>query len=169
MVDAKTTGTAPDRVLLENTLARLLQWISAADSKTGPVLAIDTAMLGALAALTPQPGKWTVLMALSAALTLTLLGVSIGYLFLAAYPRTKGPEGSLVFFGGIIEQQEEEFIDDILSVDPDRYARDLARQCYRNAEIAAEKFEHVKTATKVCLWAIAPWTLAIWLMYGMLS
>src|SRR5262245_33548337 len=137
-------GATPDRELLEDSLARILQWISAADAKVGPILTIDTAMLGTVAALAPKPGDWTVPMALSMALTFTLLGISIFNLFLAAYPRTKGPKGSMVYFGGIIERLEDKFVTDILSVNIGSYAEDLARQCYRNAEIAAQKFNHVR-------------------------
>ena len=45
--------------ILEATLARLLQWIAAAESRISLVLGLNTAMLGALAVGTTLPGALT--------------------------------------------------------------------------------------------------------------
>lgn len=156
----------PNVARLESHLARLLGWISAADAKITPVLAVNTASLGALAALAAPVRKWDIWLALGTAVTLVLLALSFLHVFLAAFPRTHGPKGSLVFFGGITERTEDEFVGEILNVQPGEYTRDLARQCYRNAEIAGEKFHHVKLATTFLLGALLPWAVTIYFMYG---
>jgi hypothetical protein len=45
--------------LVDRILSRNLSWVAAADTKIAPVLAIDTAMLGVLAALAPVGFQWT--------------------------------------------------------------------------------------------------------------
>lgn len=161
-----TAPTPPDRAILEATLSRLLGWIGAADAKVAPIIAINTGSLGALAAFAAPVKVWGGLLAGATVLTLILLGLSFMYAFFAAFPRTSGPKGSLVFFGGITELSEETFITSILTVTPEDYAKDLAKQCYRNAQIAGSKFYHVKVATALFLGALLPWATTIYLMYN---
>lgn len=153
------------RHTLESTLSRQLHWIGAADAKIPPILAVDTAMLGVITAFAPAGGDWTLVTAFFAAATLLALGTSFVHLFLAAFPRTSGPSGSMVFFGGIVEHGEEAFVQAITNLDSPRYTTDLARQCYRNAEIAAQKFGHIKTATKLMFVGLIPWVIGLYLMY----
>ena len=152
------------RETLERTLDRQLRWIAAADAKIPPVLAVTTAMLGVLSGFAPKPGDWTWLLALFTATALLMLSASVVNLFLAGFPRTEGPKRSLVYFGGISERSESEFIDEVLTVQDETYLRDLASQCYRNAEIAGAKFGHVKSATKLMFGSFLPWAIALYLM-----
>ena len=126
-------------------------------------------MLAVLAAFAPPPGQWSLLLALLSSATFLFLGGSLFHLFLAGFPRTKGPRRSLVYFGGITERTEEQFIAEVLSPARDMYLKDLAQQCYRNAEIAGEKFRHVRFATQLLFAALLPWLLSIYLMYGLKS
>jgi hypothetical protein len=49
----------PEKIIfLETTLARLLEWIHAADAKIPPILAISTSMLAIVAALLPKASDW---------------------------------------------------------------------------------------------------------------
>lgn len=157
--------TTEHRELLNRTLDRQLHWIGAADGKIAPVLAIDTAMLGVISALAPQPDAWPLWLAAVVALTLSLLGVSVVQLFRAGFPQTDGPTKSLVYFGGIANHTEEQFRAAILSVSDDAYAVDLAAQCYRNAEIAGAKFTHVRRATRLMFVALIPWMISVYSMY----
>ena len=59
--------------MMENTLARQLQWIAAADSKVATIFAIDTAMLGVLAALAAHTQTWFRLGATAGSLCFILL------------------------------------------------------------------------------------------------
>lgn len=156
-----------NREVLEKTLDRLLFWIAAADSKIAPVLAIDTAMLGVLAAIAPKLGAWTLLAVISTALALLFLLTSLGLLFFASFPRTRGPKGSLVFFGGITERERSVFVGEITDLHFSRYCEDLATQCYRNAEIAGLKFRYVRLAMTALLAAIVPWLLTVYVLYRM--
>jgi hypothetical protein len=155
----------PNREILEKTLERMLYWIAAADNKVAPVLALDTAMLGILAAIAPKPGAWNVAAVITTALALALLFTSLGLLFYASFPRTHGPKGSLVFFGGITERERNAFITEITNLQVSRYCEDLASQCYRNAEIAGLKYRYVRLAMTTLLAAIIPWMLAVYVLF----
>lgn len=152
--------------VLEKTLERMLYWIAAADSKVAPVLGIDTAMLGVIAAIAPKPGHWTLGAAVSAFLTVALVFASLVLLFLASFPRTAGLKGSLVFFGGITERERSLYVAEITDLKGQQYCEDLAIQCYRNAEIAGLKYRYVRLAMTTLFAAIIPWMLAVYLMYG---
>jgi hypothetical protein len=156
----------PNREVLEKTLERMLYWIAAADNKIAPVLAIDTAMLGIVAAIAPKPGAWNPAAVITTALSLLLLFSSLGLLFYASFPRTHGPKGSLVFFGGITERERSAFVAEITSLNLSNYCEDLAVQCYRNAEIAGLKYRYVRLAMTSLLAAILPWMLAVYILYG---
>jgi hypothetical protein len=79
---------------LESNMARQLGWISAADSKASLVFAIDIAMLGLLAAVSPTTGtEWTLAPAIFAAFTATFGLATLLFLSLVSFPRTKGPNG----------------------------------------------------------------------------
>lgn len=156
----------PNREILEKTLERMLYWIAAADNKVAPVLAIDTAMLGIVAAIAPKPGAWNAAAVVTTAIALALLFSSLGLLFYASFPRTHGPKGSLVFFGGITERERSVFVAQITNIDISRYCDDLAAQCYRNAEIAGLKYRYVRLAMTALVAAIIPWMLSVYFLYG---
>src|SRR3954467_9109350 len=89
------------RETCEANLARQLGWIAAADSKTGFVFALATAMLGFLAAAAPRHGQWTPEGVTTSVLASGALLISIGCLSAAVFPRTRGPKLSNIFFGAI--------------------------------------------------------------------
>jgi len=150
---------------LERHLQRQLHWIGAADAKVGPVFAIDTAMLAVLSALIPERQAWSIFPAIVAALSGLLLLGSIIALAVATFPRTKGPKGSVLFFGGISDYDEEEFIRRITMAPTEDMRRDYARQIYRNAQIATAKYRFVKFAMIGTFSAVIPWLLAIYALY----
>lgn len=151
--------------VMETTLARLLSWIGAADSKTGMVLAIDTAMLGTLAALAPRYSDWTACPAAASATAGALLGMSILMLSLASFPRMEGPRGSLIFFGEIGKAECDVFVRAIHARSADEYLADLATQCHRNAQIACQKYAWVRRALLALYLSLPPWLIAISLLY----
>lgn len=161
---ATPMGSETNREILEKTLERMLYWIAAADNKVAPVLAIDTAMLGILAAIAPKPGAWTVAAVITTCVAIALLFSSLGFLFYASFPRTHGPKGSLVFFGGITERERSVFLAEITNLQINQYCEDLATQCYRNAEIAGLKYRYVRLAMTTLLAAIIPWMLAVYVL-----
>jgi hypothetical protein len=153
--------------LLETTLSRQLQWIAAADSKVSPVATVALAMLGVLAAVAPAPKEWTGVSITLTGLALATLSASLLHLLVATSPRTKDPVGSLIYFGGITQRTEEEFVVEMRNLKAEQYELDLARQTYRNACIAGEKYKHVKTGTRFLYAAIIPWILAVYLLFSL--
>jgi hypothetical protein len=156
----------PSIEILEKTLERMLYWIAAADNKVAPVLAIDTAMLGIVAAIAPKPEAWNPAAVITTAIALALLFSSLALLFYASFPRTHGPKGSLVFFGGITERERSVFVAEITSLKLSQYCEDLAIQCYRNAQIAGLKYRYVRLAMTMLLAAILPWMLTVYILYS---
>jgi hypothetical protein len=141
----------------ESTLARLLEWIRAVDTKTPVVMAIATGMLGVVAALTPEPKELT-----AGIVTWMLIGVSpllvtLALCALATFPQTTGPPGSLVYFGGIATRSLSEYVAAIRSRSKTAHLEDLLHQCHRNAEIAATKYRNVRRALFWLVAAIPAW------------
>ena len=156
-----------DRVtFLEASLARQLGWIAAADSKASFVFAIDTAMLGVLAAVSPKTGSaWAVAPAIFAAFAVAFGLATLSFLCFASFPRTKGPKYSLIYFGGIAQRDAEQFRDAVSELSFESYTQDLSAQCHRNAEIASRKFTWVQRALVSLYLSVLPWGTAILLLY----
>ena len=152
---------------LETNLGRQLSWIRAADSRSALAFALNTGMLGFLAAVSPkQATAWGVVPAIFASFAAAFALASLVCLTFASFPRVEGPRGSLVFFGGIAQRTAEQFKEAVIALSDASYVDDLANQCHRNAEIASRKFSWVKRAF-VCLYlAVLPWGFAIFLLYN---
>ncbi len=146
--------------VLEKTLARLLHWIAAADTKMSWLLAIHTAMLGVLVALTPKPLVWG-LGSVSSVIAGLILLVSVLMLTAVAFPRTDGPKESLIYFGGIVSYEYETYRANISGLNPEDYCDQLTQQCYRNAEIANAKFKWLQGSMITLFIAIIPWLVAL--------
>ena len=151
--------------VLEKNLARILGWISAADARVAPLFAINTAMLGVVAALLPKPALWEKLPLVTAVLTMICLGASLVCIFLTTIPRTTGPKSSLLFFGGIAQKDAQQYHQAIKEHRDDDYLQDLAYQVHRNAEIANAKFKWIGFAMRWTLVGALPWLFAVFLLY----
>lgn len=156
-----------DRIeFLERNLARQLTWIAAADSRSSFILAIDTGMLGLLAAVSPKSASaWTVAPAVFAAFAGALSLTSLIALSLASFPRTRGPKGSLIFFGGIAKLEASEYRTAACDLSTEAYIDELCAQCHRNAEIADLKFVWVRRSLLALYLSVMPWCLALYLLY----
>ncbi len=146
----------------EKALERLLSWIGAVDSKVPLVVGFDMAMLAAIAALAPDKKEL-----LGHGIAWLLLGgicfvVSLVDCALATFPRTAGPTSSLIFFAGIAGRPYPNYLDDVKRRTAEEYFNDLTMQCHRNAEIACQKFQHLKRATAWLFAGVLPWLLAIY-------
>ena len=152
---------------LEKNLARQIAWINAADSKISFVFAIDTVMIGLLAAVSPKAaGGWTVAPAIFAAFATVFGLASLIFLSLASFPRTKGPRSSLIFFGGIAQRDADQFRKAASEMSAEAHFNDLCAQCHRNAEIAERKFAWVQRALLALYLSVAPWFVALYLLYN---
>lgn len=150
---------------LEETISRLLQWIAAAEARISVVLGLDTAMLGAIAVFAPTPKMWSTSAVAFAAIAVTALALSLTFLAAASFPRTNGPKQSLIYFGGIAERDPDQFLSEIKTLTADKYIDDLSRQCHRNAQIALTKFSWIKRAKIALFFGIAPWAIALFVLY----
>ncbi len=148
-------------------LTRQVEWVKQADAKANFAFAFNMAMLGMLAAVAPKtlsgwspaPGLFSVLATLLFAYSLVCIGIAL-------FPRTWGPDSSLVYFGGISKHTIDDFREAACALTEDAYLQDLCDQCYRNAEIATTKFKWVQRAIFTLYIAALPWLLAIWLLYS---
>lgn len=148
--------------ILEKTFARLLMWINAADSKISTILAIDTSMLAIFAALASQLKTWSTRLIIHAVFTLILLLISLVFLCVSAFPRTRGPKKSLLYFGSIANMKFGDYLDHGKKITPEIYIEDLASQCHRNAEIADLKYKYIKLAMLFLFITIIPWLLLVY-------
>ncbi len=152
--------------VLEKELSRLLAWIQAAETRIGLVLPLSTAMLGVLAVLAPTFSKWTIFPAIMSAFSVLLLVLSVAFSALASFPRTSGPKGSLIYFGGIASMELEQYQEVSKKLDLDEYIDDLIKQCHRNAQIAERKYGWIRRALGCLFISAVPWALSVYLLYS---
>ncbi len=132
---------------LENSLARILELIRAADSKVPFILAVDTSLLALFGALSTGISDWSFRLVILLIISVAPLLLSLYFTFIAAIPRTHGPKDSMIFFGSIAQRDIQSYLEDIRNLTEEDYISDLASQCHRNAQIANTKFRFVKLAT----------------------
>ncbi|HEU0200222.1 MAG TPA: Pycsar system effector family protein [Burkholderiaceae bacterium] len=165
LMAAQPTPLSADQLLrsLETTLARLVATGSIADSRAGLVISTNIAMLGALVAMLSGtdfvrsgPVAWFWVGA-----TAFCSLASIAMATLAAFPRPRGGDGSVVFFGSIASMSREEYFARLQNATQLEFARDLAEQCHRVATLATFKFRWVRRAMMMLLVASAPWLVCL--------
>ncbi|CAA6677071.1 MULTISPECIES: Pycsar system effector family protein [unclassified Lentimonas] len=152
--------------LLQEILNRQLNWIAAADSRIGLILPLSTVMLSVLAALSPDADSWTMLSAITSAISAILLFASIICAAIGSFPRTSGPKGSVVYFGGIVTRDNKEYSQAINDLSDEALQEDLANQCHRNAQIAGHKFSWVKRGMIALFASIIPWVFSVYSLYA---
>lgn len=151
---------------LEKELGRLLAWIQSVEARMSWVLPLSTTMLGALAFLAPSFSKWTALPAIATAFAILFLGLAIVFSALASFPRTTGPKGSLIYFGGIVSKDLDQYDKAVRELSTEGYVHDLIRQCHRNAQVAERKYAWIQRALACLFIASVPWVAAIYLLYS---
>jgi hypothetical protein len=144
-------------------LERNLEWVGAAEVKTGVVITLDVAMLGALAAAFTDKTlaahtDWANTLSIVAG---ACLFISLYCAKMSTFPRTDGPETSFVFFGKIVNLKRPDYIDGFQRASRTALLDDLLAQIHRNAEIACDKFKWVKSAMGWSFASIVPWVSAI--------
>lgn len=145
---------------------RTLGWIATADVKVGVAVAIDTAMLGGLAAAfgASDPSArtaWTYLTTLTAAGGLVVAAFCAS---MAAIPRMLGPISSNIYFGRIAEKSESQYADDFKKLSEEEFLHDLTVQVHRNSQIATAKHAWVRKGLVWSFLAAIPWIFAISLL-----
>src|SRR5713226_3517779 len=140
MAETGVQALLSERVLIEEkNLARHLEWIGRHDTKSSVVLGLDTGMLGFLASVAPRPHAWTTLMVVFAVTSITLLALSLLFLHLGNYPKTRGPQ-SLLFFGALAALSFEQYRVARAALSQKDYLEDLLLQSHVVARIVSRKF-----------------------------
>lgn len=142
-------------------LERQINWIATADVKAGAVVAVQTAMAGVLASAysaATNRTEWAIACTV-AAFACTV--AAFACIVLALFPRTDGPDRSLLFFGRIGKFSRENYCDEIKSSNYTELLVDCSEQIHRNAEIASEKHRWVQNALVWSFLAAPPWVIAL--------
>lgn len=131
---------------------RTIGWIATADVKIGAAIAIDTAMLGGLAAAFAGSDyqlrtAWIYFFVCTAAAGMIFALFCAGF---ALFPRMAGPTKSMVFFGKIAEMDEDTYADRFMNLTHKDLLADLSAQIHRNSQIACDKHRWVR---KSLLWS----------------
>jgi hypothetical protein len=154
--------TDSDRIQLAQwILERNLAWIGAAEVKVGVIVAIDTAMLGALASVfgaTQGRTMWAYVFTIAAAFT---LGIAVICASRAVLPKLSGPQSSMIFFGRIAARVTgAEYVESFRTATTSKMLEDCLIQIHRNAQIASEKFMWVGHSMRWSFVALIPWVAA---------
>lgn len=145
---------------------RTLGWIATADTKVGVAVAIDTALIGGLAAIftTSDPSQrsaWAYLASFSSSFCMVIAVFCAG---MAAIPRMLGPVHSLIFFGRIVERSESDYSLAFTTMTPEAFLRDLTVQIHRNSQIANSKHLWVRKSLSWSFVGGIPWIASVLLL-----
>ena len=149
-------------------LSRAIGFTSAADNKAPPVLALQVALAGTLAAR--MAGLWVILsepplgaerIAVAALLGLyvTLLIASMAFAASVYIPRNPRTGRSLIYFEDVAAMPPDEFEERSRQLDADAMERQLIDQVYAVSGIASTKMHRVRWAyftggPSVVLWVL---------------
>ena len=147
-------------------LARVIGFTRTADTKAAPVLALQVALLGALATRTEwlyaiiAKGPWdterVIIIGLAAVYGLLLTAV-IGFAALVYAPMNARTDRSLIFFEDIAALDFSAFESAALDMNRDVIERQLLDQIYRVSLVASIKMRRVRYAIILSLPTIPPW------------
>jgi hypothetical protein len=150
----------------EEELSRVLEWIRSGDSRLRFVLPLAITMLGVISALIPSPSSWTLLGGISASFAVFFLGLSVVFCAFSSFPRTSGPLGSMIYFGGIITRDLKQFDSEFRSMTNEQYLTDLLNQIHRNAQIAQAKFTWLQRSIACLFFSLVPWVVGLYEFYS---
>mgnify|MGYP001360621427 CR=1 FL=1 len=145
-------------------IERQLAWIAAADAKVAVVVAIDTAMIAALAtafAAAKSPTPWAITLSLTASLFTV---VAMACAATSLLPRTSGPQSSLLYFGTISKSPPADYVEAFSKASADELLQDWALQIHRNAEIATRKHLLVRRAIGWSFAGALAWVFSVGLL-----
>lgn len=145
---------------------RTLGWIATADIKVGVAMALDTAMLGGLAAAfgASDPGSRTAWCYLFVLMAVGGMVIAMFCAAMAAIPRMLGPVNSMIFFARIGARTEVDYVDQFAKTGEKDFLSDLTTQIHRNAQIATAKHWWVRKSLIWSFFAAIPWIAAIGLL-----
>lgn len=145
----------------ERQLDRVLEFLPRAETKVSVLVAVNTAMLGALA-INARTDDFSVahLGALYLAV-LGLLGISWWKLYSASHPKLDGGHGSLIYFGAIAKRTEADYLAAAKQCTEEEYIEDLLKQIWVVSTFVKEKYHNVRMAFIMTACAVPFWVLAV--------
>ena len=147
-------------------LSRVIRFTRTADAKAAPVLALQVALLGALATRLAQlysiiaGGPWDLERAAAIVLTIIyicLLAIVIGLAAWVYMPMNAKTGNSLIFFEDIEAMEWADFQSAARNMSHDLIERQLIHQIYVVAGVASVKMRRVRWAIIMSLPAILAW------------
>ena len=147
-------------------LSRVIRFTRTADAKAAPVLALQVALLGALATRLTElysiiaGGPWDVERAAAIALTTIygfLLAIVIGLAAWVYMPMSAKTGDSLIFFEDIAAMEWADFQSAARNMSHDLIERQLLHQIYVVSGVASVKMRRVRWAIMMSLPAILAW------------
>lgn len=145
---------------------RTLGWIATGDVKVAVAIALDTAMLGGLAAAFAGSDyhlrtAWCYFFVVAATAGMAFALFCAG---MAVIPRMRGPVSSMIFFGRVGEKDVDTYVDEFSKMTEKTFLADLATQIHRNSQIACEKHHWVRKSLFWSFLAAGAWIVAIALL-----
>jgi Pycsar effector protein len=148
--------------ILENSLERNLSWISKANSIANFQFSIEAGMLGALVLNAHFDVSWPIFTIILTTITAILLIVCVFFGSMVYFPRTSGPKGSLIFFGGISNFEFNDYSENMKVLKMEGYLADLLNQVHQNAKIADTKYKWVKRGMVLLYVSLLPWLISLY-------
>lgn len=142
-------------------LQLVLGFFARVESKSSVVLAIDTGMMGFLAANAPPFSCVSRWMWLSGCPAVLLLAASIIMLYRGSFPSLSGGQASLIYFREIAKRTEHKFVEEFSAQTEKQHANDLLGQVWRNSQILSAKFDFLKWAFALMAVAIPFWIITL--------
>lgn len=96
-------------------------------------------------------------------MSIVLLVASLLFVYRGTYPRTKGPQDSLIYFRSIAGKDLKNFKERFRACGADDHLDDVLEQVHRNSEILAIKFLQLQRAYRCLLMGVLPWAITLYL------
>ena len=153
-------------------LQRVIRFTRQADAKAAPIIALQIALVGALATrldrLLPiaTQGPWClerVLLVIGLALYVVCLGAAAAIAAWVYFPRTPKSGGSLIYFEDIAVMRRDWFEERAGRMTADEIERQLLDQIHRVSQIASTKMRLVRWAFLLSVPSVILWlALFVW-------
>ena len=146
-------------------LDKQLECIASADAKVAVVITLNTAIVAILAstyATSSNPDLPGTLLALSAGL---FTFVALFCAAMSIFPRVKGSDKSLVFFGSVAENTFADYVHTFATSTVDHFVLDITAQVHRNAEIAKAKYVWVRRSIAFSFLVVPIWVSSICFLF----
>ena len=142
-------------------LTAVLEWVPRIDNRLALLMAVNTASTATALIVAPKVDDWSGLSIVALLITAILLGLSYFNVYLATFPRLKGPTDSLTYFQSINGMGLDEYVCGTGNETRSAYLHDLVEQTHRNSQIVSAKFHDLKWAFRFTLLAVGPWIVTL--------